>query len=186
MSKTVGIYGTWRATEDSPLYRLAREMGRITARHGFSVLTGAYSGIMEAGPRGAKEERGETLGYAWNKLDAELSPNPFLDRIVTFTNLEKRIAGLVGDADVCVFFPGRTGSVAELALATEMRAKGEKKVPLVLVGDFWSGFFSWLTKSNNALGLPADASEGPEPYVTIENAGDFDRFLEQYEHTWHK
>ncbi len=186
MNKIVGMYGTWRAAEGSSLYRLAREMGRIAARRGFGVLTGSYSGVMEAAPRGAKEEGGETLGYAWDKLDAELSPNTFLDRVVTYTRLEERIADLVGDADVCVFFPGRTGSVAELALATEMRAKGEKAVPLVMVGDFWSSFFAWLTASNDALNLPADAPRGSELYVTVETADDFDQFLGQYEHIWHQ
>lgn len=182
--RLVGIFGTWRAPPESHIYRLAMEFGRIAARQRFGVVTGAYSGIMEAAVRGAREEGGRTLGYSWTKLDDQLAPNDFLDRVVPFPSAEQRIARLVGDADICVFFPGRTGTAAELALAAELRAKGEKPVPLVLVGDFWTGFFSWLNKSNSALGLSADAS-APELYDVVGDAGDFERYLEKHEHHWH-
>jgi uncharacterized protein (TIGR00725 family) len=186
MKQIIGVYGTWRATEDSAIYQSAMEIGRAAARRGFAVLTGAYTGIMEAAPRGAKEAGGAALGYSWNKLDNELAPNIFLDSIVAFSSAEQRMARLVGDADVCVFFPGRTGTVAELALATEMRAKGEKLLPLVLVGEFWCGFFSWLEQSNNALGLPADASGSSGLYIMINSASDFDHFLDEHENLWNK
>lgn len=182
--RLIGIFGTWRAPSESHIYRQAMEFGRIAARRGFGVMTGAYSGIMEAGVRGARAESGRTLGYSWTKLDDQLAQNDFMDRVIPFPSAEQRIARLVGDADICVFFPGRTGTVAELALATELRAKGEKRVPLVLVGDFWTGFFSWLEMSNNALGLSADASP-PEFYHVVADADDFERYLEKHEHNWH-
>lgn len=181
----VGVFGTWRAPPDSSLYRTAVEIGKVAARRGLVVMTGAYSGIMEAAVCGAKEVGGRTIGYSWSKLDGELAPNDFLDRVIPFEAAEQRMARLVGDADICVFFPGRTGTVAELALATELRAKGEKSVPLVLVGDFWAGFFSWLKNSNHALEFSVDTSI-PELYTTVGNADDFARYLETHEHHWHK
>lgn len=186
MKQMIGVYGTWRATEDSAIYQIAKEIGNIAARRGFTILTGAYSGIMEAAPRGAKEAGGAAIGYSWDKLDNELAPNVFMDSVVPFCSAEQRMARLVGDADVCVFFPGRTGTVAELALATEMRAKGEKLLPLVLVGEFWREFFTWLEQSNKALGLPADASGSAALYITIENGIDFGQFLDRYEYLWNK
>lgn len=186
MKRVIGIYGTWRASEDSAIYQSAMKIGGIAARRGFNVLTGAYSGIMEAAPRGAKGAGGATVGYSWNKLDHELTPNVFLDSILAFSAAEQRMARLVGDADVCVFFPGRTGTAAELALATELRAKQEKVLPLVLVGEFWVGFFSWLEQTNKALGLPADPSSTPELFTIVGGADDFNRFLERHEHHWHK
>lgn len=187
MKGIIGIYGTWRASRNSAIYQCAMEIGRIAARRGFSVLTGAYSGIMEAAPRGAKELGGTAIGYSWSKLDPELDTNVFLDRVVAFSAIEQRMARIVADADICVFFPGRTGTVAELALATEMRAKGEKNFPLVLVGDYWGGFFSWLERSNSTLELPTDAPGSEEQlYVRINDADDFNRFLDKHEHSWNK
>lgn len=183
--RIAGIFGTWRAPPDSPIYRAATEIGKVAARYNFSVLTGAYSGIMEAAVRGAREEGGQTIGYSWTKLDGVLSTNDYLDRVVPFTTAEQRMARLVGDADICVFFPGRTGTIAELALATELRAKDEKSAPLVLFGEFWVGFFSWLEQSNNALGFSTDAS-APELYTIVRDANDFERYLGRYEHLWHQ
>jgi uncharacterized protein (TIGR00725 family) len=181
----VGVFGTWRASPSSTIYHAAMDIGRVAARHNFTVLTGGYSGIMEAAVRGAREDGGRTVGYSWGKLDNELAPNDFLDQIVAFTSAEQRMARLVGDSDICVFFPGRTGTVAELALATELRAKGEKPTPLVLVGDFWGSFFSWLENSNSALGYPPDPAI-PVLHTTVSGAGEFERYLEAHEHHWNK
>jgi len=183
--RVVGVFGTWRAPPDSSIYLAAMEFGELAAKRGFVVMTGSYSGIMEAAVRGARKADGRTLGYSWDKLDDELAPNEFLDQVIVCPSAEQRMAHLVGNADVCVFFPGRTGTAAELALATELRAKGEKVVPLVLVGDFWTGFFSWLESSNKALGLSADTSS-PELYTTVGNASDFEQFLQRHEHYWNK
>jgi len=182
MKGLIGVYGTWRVQEDSPMYRLAMEIGRVAAQRGFIVLSGAYSGIMEAAPRGAQQAGGMTVGYSWSKLNNELTPNPFLDRVVVFSTIEQRMARIVGDPDICVFFPGRTGTAAELALATEMRAKGVKTLPLVIMGDYWGGFFSWLKESNAALDLPSDGHDSTELYVRVNSADEFVIFLETYEH----
>ncbi len=186
MRGNIGVYGTWRATEDSPIYQLARDIGKSAARAGFSVLTGAYSGVMEAAPRGAKDIGGTSIGYSWSGLDNELSPNPFLDTIIPFARIEDRMARVVGDANICVFFPGRTGTVAELAIATEMRAKGTKVVPIVLIGGFWKCFFEWLDQTNGALEFSADAPSPNELFVIVEDALGFNQFLEKYEYHWNK
>lgn len=186
MKGIVGVYGTWRATEDSAIYRLAMEIGKAAALHDFRVLTGAYSGVMEAAPRGAKQVGGKSIGYSWTGLDSELKPNAFLDTVVPFADIEQRMARTVGDANICVFFPGRTGTVAELAIATEMRAKGQKTLPLVLVGRFWKSFFAWLELTSNALEFPADPSETTELFVIIDDVHGFNQFLEQHEHHWNK
>nr|VFJ56527.1 MAG: Possible lysine decarboxylase [Candidatus Kentron sp. DK] len=124
---------------------------------------------------------GKTVGYSWLKLDNDLDTNRFLGVVTHFPEMEQRLARVVGDAAICVFFPGRTGTVAELALATEMRAKGEKRFPLVLVGDFWNGFFSWLEKSNASLDVPSDEDDLKDIlYVRIDDAEAFDRFLEKH------
>lgn len=170
---TIGVFGTWRAPIDSEIYRQAEEIGRISTEYGYRVLTGGYSGVMEAAPRGAKSIGGQTLGYTWVGLDGELEANAFLDKVIHFDSVVERAARLVKDSDICVFFPGRTGSVAELALATEARAKGELTCPLILIGEYWQSFFSWLNESNMNLGLPADTEERSTSYQVLKHPSQF-------------
>ncbi|MCA9886368.1 MAG: LOG family protein [Anaerolineae bacterium] len=174
---TVGVFGTWRALPGSEIYDQAEEIGRISGEAGYSVLTGGYSGVMEAAPRGAKSVAGQTLGYTWVGLDGDLEPNGFLDETRHFDSVVERLACLIEDSDICVFFPGRTGTVAELALATEARAKGALTSPLVLVGCYWKSFFNWLEKSNQKLGLPTGDEDEACIYRVIEKPVHFEAFL---------
>lgn len=174
---TVGVFGTWRAAAGSNIYCQAEEIGKISAEYGFRILTGGYSGVMEAAPKGAKSVGGQTLGYTWAGLDGDLEANVFLDEVRHFDRIIERVACLIEDSDICVFFPGRTGSVAELALATEARAKGELRSPLVLVGEYWQSFFSWLDKSNQKLGLATDSEDEERIYHILKQPNEFEVFL---------
>lgn len=183
---TIGVFGTWRAKEGSEIYQMAESIGEISAEKDYSVLTGGYTGVMEAAPKGAKKVDGKTIGYTWEGLDGELEANTFLDKVIHFDNVAERVARLVNDSDICVFFPGRTGTVAELALATEVRAKGELYCPLVLMGKHWEGFFTWLSGTNDNLNLPADAEDKPSLFQILNNTNQFKEFITTHEHTWNK
>jgi len=50
----VSIFGSARTSPDDPMYRAAEETGRLLAQAGYTVITGAGPGIMEAANRGAK------------------------------------------------------------------------------------------------------------------------------------
>src|SRR5215813_12517543 len=58
----VTIFGSARTEAGSPEYALARQMGAGVARLGFTVMTGAGPGIMEAANRGAREVGGRSVG----------------------------------------------------------------------------------------------------------------------------
>jgi hypothetical protein len=49
----ITVFGSARVKVDNPYYELARKMGAAIARLGFTVMTGAGPGIMEAANRGA-------------------------------------------------------------------------------------------------------------------------------------
>ena len=51
--RKVTIFGSARTPRDAPAYRQAEELGRKMVEHGWFVVTGAATGIMEAGHRGA-------------------------------------------------------------------------------------------------------------------------------------
>src|SRR5919204_2945487 len=58
----VSVFGSARITDQDPMYAKAREVGAQLARSGFSVITGAGPGVMEAANRGCKEAGGLSIG----------------------------------------------------------------------------------------------------------------------------
>jgi len=58
----VTVFGSSRPRETDADYEEARVLGRALAKHGFSVCSGGYGGVMEAVSRGAKEVGGKTYG----------------------------------------------------------------------------------------------------------------------------
>ena len=58
----VTVFGSSRPRAGDADYEEARTLGRALAKHGFSVCSGGYGGVMEAASRGAKEGGGKTLG----------------------------------------------------------------------------------------------------------------------------
>src|ERR1044072_4674949 len=57
----VTVFGAARFRDDPPYYRMARDVGGLLARAGFTVMTGGGPGIMEAANRGAKEAGGRSI-----------------------------------------------------------------------------------------------------------------------------
>jgi hypothetical protein len=154
--KSIGVFGTWRAPVGSALYQQAYELGRAAAGNGLVVVTGGYSGIMEAAARGAFEAGGVAVGVVCPELDAQLSANSYLTEVVRESNLLRRAARCLEMSERMVFFPGRTGTAGELTLALDLVSKRAKEPPLVLWGAFWEAFVAALCTSNEMLQLPSD------------------------------
>lgn len=154
--KSVGVFGTWRASAGSALYQQAYELGRAAAESGLIVVTGGYSGVMEAASRGAFDRGGTAIGVVCPELNAQLSPNPYLTEVIQERNLLRRTARCLEMSEMMVFFPGRTGTAGELMLALDLVSKGVKEPPLILWGSFWETFLEALSESNSTLQLPSD------------------------------
>lgn len=78
--RTVTIFGSARTTEDDRWYQEARKLGNMLAQNNFSVVTGGCPGIMEAGNRGAYEEKGESIGLDI-KLPFEQEENQYVKKV---------------------------------------------------------------------------------------------------------
>ena len=57
----VTVFGSSRPNEGADDYEEARTLGRALAKHGFSVCTGGYGGVMEGVSRGAEESGGRVF-----------------------------------------------------------------------------------------------------------------------------
>src|SRR6202521_5426882 len=133
----VTVFGSSRPREGDADYEEARILGRALAKHGFSVCSGGYVGVMEAVSRGAKEAGGKTTGVTADFFkSAKL--NPWIDVEVRMKTWEERLFELIRRADGFVACKGGTGTLVELAVVWEMLNKSVMTgKPLAVLGDFW-------------------------------------------------
>ena len=109
----VTVFGSARFDEDHPSYAMAREVGRLLAGRGFTVMTGGGPGVMEAANRGAKEAGGASVGCNI-KLPHEQKPNDYLDTMIEFEHFYVRKLMLTKYSYAFVVLPGGFGTMDEL------------------------------------------------------------------------
>lgn len=170
MTHRVGIFGSWRPIATDNDYRLARETGRLATTAGWQVVTGGYSGIMEAASRGSVEAGGSPIGVTCPEIDRLLHHNQWVRELQPAPNLIQRQARCLALIDAAIFFPGRTGTAAELAQAAELRSKGVLTRPIILVSSFWEGYFEWLAQSNSRLIYSADEEPANQMFIAVSTA----------------
>lgn len=162
---TVTVFGSSRPQEGAADYEEARNLGRALARHGFSVCSGGYGGVMEAASRGAKEAGGKTYGVTADFFtNAKL--NAWVDEEVRMKTWEERLFELIRRADAFVACKGGTGTLAELAVVWEMLNKSVMNAkPFAVLGDFWAPVLDRVRKVE--LGHPAAWGEANGELVYV-------------------
>jgi uncharacterized protein (TIGR00730 family) len=177
--RKVTIFGSARLAPDAPEYQQAVEFGRKISEAGFMVITGAGSGIMQAGHEGA----GPAKSFGVNiRLPWEQVANPVIaedKKLVTFRYFFTRKLIFIRHSDAIVLFPGGFGTFDEGYEALTLMQTGKSQLmPLVLV-DKPGGVF-WKTWDNDVRALllkgklisPEDTSlyqitDSPEEAVKI-------------------
>ena len=141
----VSVFGSARMDSDHPMYAMARDLGRMLAKAGYSVITGGGPGIMEAANRGCQE--GGKLSIGCNiELPMEQGLNPYVDLGVEFRYFFARKVMFVKYADAFVIFPGGYGTLDELFEALTLIQTGKiYQFPVILFGrHYWAGLVRWL------------------------------------------
>ena len=154
----VSVFGSARVTEDSPYYKLARQLGAGLSRQGFTVLTGGGPGIMEAANRGARDAGGPSVGCNIVLLK-EQRPNPYLDKWLACRYFFVRKVLLVKYSYAFVIMPGGIGTLDELFEAlTLIQTKTILDFPVVVVGRaYWQPLLALLTQlGQQGMVAPAD------------------------------
>ena len=141
----VTVFGSARFKEDHRYYGLARQVGARLSEIGFTVMTGGGPGIMEAANRGARESGGYSIGCNIT-LPHEQTPNPYLDRVLTFRYFFVRKVMLIKYSYAFVVMPGGVGTMDELFEAvTLIQTKKIKNFPVVLMcSDYWKPLADFL------------------------------------------
>jgi uncharacterized protein (TIGR00730 family) len=140
--RKVTIFGSARTQPDQVVYKQAVDLGRKISQAGFMVITGAGSGIMQAGHEGA----GPEMSFGANiRLPWEQSANPVISsdkKLVTFKYFFTRKLTFLRHSDAIVLFPGGFGTMDEGYEALTLMQTGKSRLmPLVLVdrpgGTYW-------------------------------------------------
>jgi len=143
----VSVFGSARTKPDHPYYKMAEEIAAKLVRHGYGVITGGGPGIMEAGNKGAKSEKGKSVGLNI-ELPHEQGSNIYIDpdKLITFDYFFVRKVMFVKYSQGFVIMPGGFGTLDEMFEAiTLIQTNKIGKFPIVLVGrKFWGGLFDWV------------------------------------------
>jgi uncharacterized protein (TIGR00730 family) len=145
VEKGVSIFGSARTHPDDPQYIAAVEVGRLLGEKGFSIITGAGPGIMEAANKGAKLANAPSIGCNI-ELPFEQGTNPYVDINVAFRYFAVRKTMFIKYSSAFIIFPGGFGTFDELFEALTLIQTGKiSQFPVVLFGThYWAGLVRWL------------------------------------------
>src|SRR5690606_1507156 len=149
--RKVTIFGSARTPSDAPAYLQAMELGKAMAEHQWLVVTGAASGIMEAGHRGAGRENSMGLNIM---LPFEQSANEVIrgdSKLVNMKYFFTRKLMFVKECDAVVCLPGGFGTLDEaLEVLTLLQTGKRDIVPVVLLdepgGSYWKDFQEFVDR----------------------------------------
>jgi uncharacterized protein (TIGR00730 family) len=149
----VTVFGSARVAEGDPVYEQARELGRLLAEAGLTVITGGGPGVMAAANRGCFEAGGFSVGCNI-ELPHEQWLNPWVDLGVEFRYFFVRKTMFVKYAEGFVIFPGGFGTLDELFESLTLIQTGKiKHFPVFLVGSaYWTGLLTWFRETLLAAG----------------------------------
>jgi uncharacterized protein (TIGR00730 family) len=135
--KSIAVFGGRHPKPGDAEYGEALRLGVLLAEANFSVISGGYSGVMEAVSRGAIEAGGEAIGVTM-EIFGSLLPNPFLTREIRTRNFFERLEVLATKPSGFIAVRGGMGTLTEMCLIWNMiqtRTAGAK--PMILMGSFW-------------------------------------------------
>jgi uncharacterized protein (TIGR00725 family) len=112
----VAVVGSGVATGD--LYEKAREVGRLVAGRGATVVCGGLSGVMEAAARGTKEAGGVAIGILPDE-DRRRQNNYLTYSVATGIGQARNLA-VVCSGDVVIAVGGEYGTLSEIGLARKV------------------------------------------------------------------
>lgn len=150
------VFGSARTDRSADTYSLARELGRLLALHGWTVLTGGGPGIMQAIRDGAGHECSQAVRI---EIAGE-EPETALDstRSITVESFALRKLLLVWGVQALWVFPGGVGTMDELFEVLVLQDTARlNRFPVVLVepqsSTYWSTWLNFVEVELISRGL---------------------------------
>jgi len=136
----VTVYGGSQPKAGSPAYEEAQKLGESLARRGHTVLTGGYTGTMEAVSRGAASAGGHVIGVTCLELERSrhVTVNRWVGEEWKKPKMLDRLQALIESSDAAVALPGGPGTLTEIALTWTLMITGAlARRPMILIGSAW-------------------------------------------------
>jgi uncharacterized protein (TIGR00730 family) len=148
----IAVFGSSAVKPGDPAYQLGLDLGRALAESGADLMTGGYSGTMEACSRGAHEAGGHVVGVTVDLFESRGPANRWVRQRVHTATIYERLHYLVEHANGFVVLPGSIGTLTELFLAwTMLSVAGRARAPLVLLGAHWGAFLTAIDQRDMVL-----------------------------------
>jgi uncharacterized protein (TIGR00730 family) len=149
--RKVTVFGSARTLRDAPAYKAAERLGKAMADNGWFVVTGASTGIMEAGHRGAGRDRSMGINIM---LPFEQAANEIIrgdGKLVTMKYFFTRKLMFVKECDAVVCLPGGFGTLDEAFEVLTLLQTGKRELmPLVFLdspgGSYWKDWLAYVQK----------------------------------------
>jgi uncharacterized protein (TIGR00725 family) len=125
----------------------AEEVGRLLARRGCTVVTGGGNEVMAAAARGAKSERGTTIGILPGERREDASE--WIDHVVVTGIGHARNLAVAASGQVVIAVGGGWGTLAEIAFARRLGR------PVVILEPGWEVEGTGIERADS----PQDAVE---------------------------
>jgi uncharacterized protein (TIGR00730 family) len=159
--RKVTIFGSARTPHDDPSYQQALQLGKRMADSGWFVVTGAATGIMEAGHRGAGRNRSMGINIM---LPFEQEANEIIrgdGKLVTMKYFFTRKLMFVKECDAVVCLPGGFGTLDEAFEVLTLLQTGKREMmPLVFLdapgGSYWKDWLTFVRQNLLAQRMIAD------------------------------
>lgn len=149
--RKVTIFGSARTPHDAPTYKAAEQLGKALAENGWFVVTGAATGIMEAGHRGAGRDRsmGVNIALPFEQLANEIIRGD--NKLVTMKYFFTRKLMFVKECDAVVCLPGGFGTLDEAFEVLTLLQTGKRELmPLVFLdapgGSYWEDWLAYIRR----------------------------------------
>ena len=180
---SITIFGFADCQADDPLYQEAKEVARMLAEKGLTVVNGGGPGVMRAATEGAHEGGGEVAVATFYPKHIEnfegKDPQNHADKEVIMNNYVDRTMKLLELGQAYVVFNGGTGTLSEFGMAWGLAYLyfGHHK-PLILYGGFWFPIMEILAKNMRIGDRPGSLRVykiATTPEMVIKYLEEFDR-----------
>lgn len=144
----IAVFGSAQVPENTPLYHQAYLLGQLLGQRGHTILTGGYTGTMEAVSKGAAEAGAHVIGVTCEDLEKfrNARANRWVHEEWKYPTLQERLNALVeGGQDAAFALPGGAGTLAEIVMLwNRMLTQALPTRPLILIGSAWQTVFETL------------------------------------------
>jgi len=154
----VVIFGSARIHPESPYYQQIHDLAKMIAHEGMDVVTGGGPGLMDAASSGHQAGNGKrtshSIGLPIIMPGRPEAANKHLDIKKDFHRFSARLDTFMSLANCIVVAPGGVGTMLELMYTWQlMQVKFTCPIPIILLGDMWPEFLTWIERWQLTPGL---------------------------------